>query len=309
MLVGPEHHSDAGAYRVGENLALLQTVDFFPPLCDDPFMFGQIAAANALSDVYAMGGRPITALNIVAFPNDELPLDILSEILRGGAEKAREAGAVVLGGHSVKDPEIKYGLSVTGLVDPKVMVTNAGARPGDVLILTKPIGTGAMTAAFRKEQIDEKVWSACCESMRRLNKAAAEAMVAAGARGATDITGFGLLGHASEMAEASGVTVEIESRVVPLLEGALELSAAGFVTSAAKANLSYLESRMQTASDIPAPLLSLLLDAQTSGGLLITLAEERFEEFAAEMEKPGAGGSWKRIGRVLEKGKAGVVVV
>lgn len=304
LLVGPEHHSDSGAYRVGENIVLLQTVDFFPPLTDDPFVFGQIAAANSLSDIYAMGGRPITALNIVAFPDHKLPLETLSEILRGGADKAAEAGAAILGGHSVRDEEIKFGLSVTGVVEPDKMSSNAGARAGDVLVLTKPIGTGAMTAAYRKNQIGENIWNACCASMLRLNKAAAVALVAAGAKGSTDVTGFGLLGHASEMAEASGVTIEIEAAAVPLLEGAAELSRAGFITRAVESNRSYLETRLEVASEIAPWLLSLLIDAQTSGGLLIALPESALDTFATEMKKSNQ--PWSRIGRVAPAGSCSV---
>ena len=311
LLVGPAHHSDAGVYRVADDLAVVQTVDFFGPLTDDPYEFGQIAAANSLSDVYAMGGRPVTALNIVAFPDDELPLGILNEILRGGAEKAAEAGAVILGGHTVRDKEIKYGLSVTGLVHPDKVITNEGARPGDLLVLTKPIGTGAMTVAYRKGKADEAHWKLCCDSMGRLNRAASEAMVLAGAHGATDITGFGLLGHAAELAEASGVTLEIDAKAVPLLDGALDLSERGFVTRALSTNEAYLEDRLVKSGGYSQPRYNLLVDAQTSGGLLIALEESALESLL----QTGATGSeafgkstgpetWGRIGRVLEKGAA-----
>lgn len=305
LLVGPEHHSDAGAYRLGENLAIVQTVDFFPPLTNDPYVYGQIAAANSLSDVYAMGARPVSALNVVCFPDDELPLEILHEILRGGAEKTHEAGAVVLGGHSVRDAEIKFGLSVTGVVDPARMITNEKARPGDALLLTKAIGTGALTSAYRKDKVTPRVWDACCAMMMRLNRAASEAMVAAGAHAATDITGYGLLGHGSELAEASGVTIEIEAGSVPLVEGALELYQAGYVTRACGTNGQYLEKRLQAASGIPAPLLKLLMDAQTSGGLLISMPESGVRIFGEAMERAGEGGFWKRIGSVGPAGGEG----
>lgn len=308
MLVGPEHHSDAGVYRVGENLALVQTLDFFAPLCDDPYMFGQIAAANSLSDVYAMGGAPRTVLNIVAFPDDKLSLDILNDILRGGAEKTQEADASVIGGHTIRDTEIKYGLSVTGLVDPASMVTNAKAQPGDVLILTKPIGTGAMTAAFQKNAIDQAIWENCCRTMAQLNRAAAEAMVTARAQAATDITGFGLLGHASEVALASGVTLEIETGSVPLLEGALELSQKGFTTRAASTNLAYVEKSLETPNAPPQPLFNLLIDAQTSGGLLIALPESALDTFAKAYTDAG-GQAWSSIGRVTEKSDALIRIV
>jgi selenide, water dikinase len=298
LLVGPEHHSDAGVYRLGENLAIVQTVDFFPPLTNDPVLYGQIAAANSLSDVYAMGGRPVSALNLVCFPDDQLPLDLLHDILRGGSSKAHEAGAVILGGHSVRDTEIKYGLAVTGVVDPARLITNEGARPGDVLVLTKPVGTGAMTAAYQKNRVAADLWQACCDTMARLNRAASEAMVAAGAHAATDITGYGLLGHAGELAEASGVQLEIESRSVPLLEGALELYRAGYVTRACATNRAWLADRLESAADIPESLLKLLIDAQTSGGLLIALPETALPAFESEMITAGQGDAWRRIGVV-----------
>lgn len=309
VLIGPEHHSDAGAYRIGENLALVQTVDFFPPLTNDAYLYGQIAAANSLSDVYAMGGRPITALNIVGFPDDELPLEMLNEILRGGAEKAREAGASILGGHSVRDVEIKYGLSVTGLVDPAKMLSNGGARAGDVLLLTKPIGTGAMTAAYQKDKIDARIWDACTTMMTTLNRAAAEAMVAAGAHASTDITGYGLLGHGSEMADASGVTLEIEAATVPQLEGAMDLYKAGFITRAVSTNLSYLEPIIKGDKDVAKPMLQMLVDAQTSGGLLISIPEDRVEAFGEAMKAAGGDSGWAKMGRVTERGEKSVSIV
>lgn len=301
LLVGPEHHSDAGAYRVGPNLAIVQTVDFFPPLTNDPWLFGQIAAANSLSDVYAMGARPVTALNIVGFPDDQLPLATLDEILRGGAEKTHEAGAVILGGHSVRDAEIKYGLAVTGLVDPARLITNEKARPGDLLVLTKAVGTGAMTAAYRKDKIDRDVWDACCAMMVRLNRAASEAMIAAGAHAATDITGYGLLGHACELAEASGVLLEIEAARVPQLPEALALYRAGYVTRACDTNHDYLREKLQAPEGLDPALLRLLLDAQTSGGLLVSLPETALPEFETGMAGAGEANNWCRIGRVLER--------
>ena len=289
-------------------MALVQTVDFFPPLTNDPFQFGQIAAANSLSDVYAMGGRPITALNVVGFPNDDLPLEVLGEILRGGAEKVKESGAVIAGGHSVSDKEIKYGLAVTGLVDPAKLIKNEGATVGDVLILTKPIGTGCMTAAYQKDKIDSAIWEACCAAMMHLNRAAGEAMIEVGVKGATDITGYGLLGHGGEMAEASGVTLEIEAAKVPLLEGALGLSRKGFITRGRDTNAAYLADRLVSAASVPDDLLSLLLDAQTSGGLLIALSEEKADAFLAKNKNGGSADSpnlpWAIIGRVTEKSEA-----
>jgi selenide,water dikinase len=301
LLVGPDRHSDAGVYRIGENLALVQTVDFFPPLTDDPYLFGQIAAANSLSDVYAMGGRPLTALNIVAYPDNELPLDLLSQIMRGGTDKAREAGAVVVGGHSVRDREIKYGLAVTGLVDPAKVVTNAGARPGDALILTKPIGSGALASAYRTHRVGERAWAACCMSMQGLNRPASEAMIAVGAHAATDVTGFGLLGHAGQMAQASNVTLEINSSDVPLLDQALALSRAGFVTRARATNRQWLGQRLKIEAEIEPAMMDLVLDAQTSGGLLIALAESALPQFGEAIKGADPAIPWKRIGRVRDQ--------
>lgn len=302
LLVGPEHHSDAGAYRLGENLAIVQTVDFFPPLTNDPVLYGQIAAANSLSDVYAMGARPVSALNIVCFPDDQLALEILHDILRGGGEKTHEAGAVTLGGHSVRDAEIKFGLAVTGVVDPARLITNEKARPGDTLVLTKAIGTGALTAAYRKDKVDPTIWSAACTMMARLNRAASEAMVAAGAHAATDITGYGLLGHASELADASGVVVEIEAARVPQVPGALDLYQAGYVTRACATNEDYLRDRLKTPASIDDSLLRLLLDAQTSGGLLISLPESSLPEFEKSMLAAGESDNWTVIGTVRDRG-------
>ena len=215
LLVGMQTSDDAGVYRISENLALVNTVDFFPPIVDDPYDFGRIAAANALSDVYAMGARPLTAMNLVAFPKSGLSLEVLHEILRGGADKLVEAGVALVGGHSVTDPEPKYGLAVTGLVDPARVVTNAGARAGDALVLTKPVGVGIITTALKQGMADAQTVAQAVESMAQLNRRAAELMVEEGAHACTDITGYGLLGHALEMAAASGVMLHIAHRRVP----------------------------------------------------------------------------------------------
>ncbi len=280
LLVGPEHFSDAGVYRLAPGLAIVQTVDFFPPLVDDPYTFGRIAAANSLSDVYAMGATPKTALNIVAFPDKELPMSILTEILRGGSERVHAAGAVILGGHSVRDQEIKYGLSVTGIVDPAKMLTNAGAKPGDVLVLTKALGTGFITTANRAGTCPPEVLEAACESMIALNDAASRAAVELGASAATDITGFGLAGHAREMADASNVTIRIDLEKLPLLPGALELSRAGNLTGANKPTERYLGDRLRFERDSlkESDRAKFLFDPQTSGGMLIAIARERVEQ-------------------------------
>lgn len=290
LLIGPEHFSDAGVYQLAPGLAIVQTVDFFPPLVDDPYTFGRIAAANALSDCYAMGAKPRTALNIVGFPDKELPLSILSEILRGGAERIAAAGAVILGGHSVRDVEIKYGLCVTGTVDPAKMMTNAAAKPGDVLVLTKALGTGFITTANRAEKCPPEVMEAACESMTMLNDKASAAAVELGARAATDITGFGLAGHAREMADASNVTIRIDLDKLPLLAGALELSREGFLTGANKSTERYIGERIrfEQESRSDSDRAKFLFDPQTSGGLLVAIAPERANEFVGQCISSGA---------------------
>jgi selenide,water dikinase len=250
------------------------SIDFFPPLVDDPYIFGRIAAANSLSDIYAMGARPVCALNVVAFPDQTLPIGILGDILRGGAERVSAAGAVVAGGHSVRDSEIKYGLSVTGIVDPNRMVTNAGAQPGDRLVLTKPIGSGVLTSAAKVGRIAEADLAEAVEVMVDLNAGACEAMLEAGATAATDITGFGLIGHAHELASASGVTVELNAADVPLMERTLDLARAGVLTRTHKATLAHIGDRFR-ADGVDETLVAVLADAQTSGGLLIAVPEDR----------------------------------
>ena len=271
LLVGFNTADDAGVYRLNETQALVQTVDFFPPIVDDPYLFGQIAAANALSDVYAMGGVPLTALNIVGFPLGTLPPEILTEILRGGNDKVIEAGAVVVGGHSIKDKELKFGVAVTGMIDPRRIITNAGARPGDVLFLTKAIGTGVITTAIKRSAASESIADAAITLMATLNKTASEAMLSVETHAATDITGYGLLGHAREMAEGSNVTITISAAKVPLLPGALELSAKGMHPSGANDNREYLKDKVRTDGHIDPNLAALLYDPQTSGGLLIAV--------------------------------------
>lgn len=277
LLAGAAYAEDAGVYRLRADLAIVLTTDFFPPLVDDPQTFGRIAAANALSDVYAMGGRPVTALNLVCFPDDKLDLDILGEILRGGAEKVLEAGAVVAGGHSVRDAEIKYGLAVTGTIHPDQIIRNHGARPGDALILTKPIGSGVLTTAAKKGLIDEAALAEAIAVMTTLNRRAAEAMVEVGVHAATDITGYGLLGHAFEMADASETTLVFDTARVALMAGVRDLARQGCVTRAHRSTLSRLGPALD-ASGIEAALVHVLADAQTSGGLLISVAADRADE-------------------------------
>ena len=276
LLVGTDHFDDAAVYKIDENTALVMSVDFFPPLVEDPYTFGQIAAANSLSDIYAMGGRPLSALNIVGFPDNDLPADILADILRGGAERVTAAGAVVAGGHSVRDAEIKYGLAVTGLIHPDRILTNGGAQVGDRLVLTKPLGTGILTSAAKAGKISQEDLAEAIEVMIELNAGACEAMLEVGVHAVTDITGFGLIGHADEMAQAGGVTIEIEAGAVPLLEHADELARKKMLTRAYQSNLEYVGSRLR-ATGVDETLVNILADAQTSGGLLIAVPETRVE--------------------------------
>jgi len=303
--VGFEASSDAAVYRLNENTALIVTLDFFTPIVDDPFWFGQIAAANSLSDVYAMGGKPLLALNIVCFPKKEAP-ELLKEILRGGAEKVREAGAVLAGGHSVDDPEIKYGLAVVGLVHPKRFLTNAGARPGDVLFLTKPLGTGVIATAVKGGLADKNVEKRAINVMASLNRAAAETMLEVGAHAATDITGFGLLGHALEMAQASQARLVIYASSVPILREALEFVKMGIIPEGDYENIRFCEKVVEISPQVDKNLLLLLYDAQTSGGLLVSVPQKKASHFYEGLLKRGVFEA-ARIGRV-EAGPPKVVV-
>ncbi len=269
VLVGLTTSDDAGVYRLANDLALVQTVDFFTPVVDDPYDFGRIAAVNALSDVYAMGGTPITALNIAAFPVDDLDHAILARILEGGAAVAAEAHVAIIGGHTIKDDEPKYGMAVTGTIHPDRIVTNAAARPGDVLVLTKPLGTGILTTARKRDAIDEAALAPAIAEMTRLNVAARDAMLAHGAHAATDITGFGLVGHAVEMARGSHVGIEIDAAQVPLLPGVLELIERDIIPGGTEDNLVHHASFTSYADYVTMPLRVALSDAMTSGGLLI----------------------------------------
>ena len=274
LLVGTDHFDDAGVYRLDAETALVVTLDFFPPLVDDPYEFGRIAAANSLSDIYAMGAKPLCALNIVGFPDKDLPVSILGEILRGGSERVTAAGAVIAGGHTVRDTEIKYGLSVTGVVHPDRVLTNGGAVVGDALVLTKPIGSGVLTSAAKNGTIPEADLAEVIDVMTDLNAGACEAMLEVGVHAVTDVTGFGLVGHAREMAGAGDVTISIDAAAVPLLAQTLELAAKGILTRAHKSNLEFLGDRFE-AKNVDETLVGVLADAQTSGGLLIAVAPDR----------------------------------
>jgi selenide,water dikinase len=274
-------------FRVRDDLALIQTVDFFTPIVDDPRTFGRIAATNALSDVYAMGGTPMLAMNIVCFPRKRLPIEVLREVLRGGQEVVEQAGALLVCGHSVEDPELKYGLSVTGSVHPDRVVTNAGARPGDRLVLTKPLGTGVVATAVKAGLAPAAAEAEAVRWMTMLNRDAAEAMQEVGAHACTDVTGFGLLGHALEMARASGVALELDASRVPLIGGVAELAAMGMIPAGSFANRSFCAAAVTVDAAVDPLLADLLADAQTSGGLLIAVAAERAEALHAALDRRG----------------------
>ena len=287
LLVGFETSDDAGVYRVREDLALVQTVDLITPVCDDPYLFGQVAAANSISDVYAMGGRPLTVMNICCFPGTGVPDGVFEKILRGGYDKTREAGAVLVGGHTVRDAEMKYGLSVTGTIDPGRILRNAGARAGDALVLTKPIGTGLMIGGARKEIVDEAAFARALANMARLNAAAAELALEHGAGGCTDITGFGLAGHALGMARASNVAVRITWSALPRYEEALALAAQGVTTSVTASNRELAAGAIAFDAALDEPMRTLLFDPQTSGGLLIALPAARAGALVAALAARG----------------------
>ena len=307
LIVGAEGFSDAGVYRLRDDLLIVQSLDFFPPLVDDPFTFGQIAAANSLSDIYAMGGKPKTALNIVGFPDDKLDLSVLGEILQGGADRVQLAGAVIAGGHTVRDTEIKYGLSATGVVHPDKLLTNRAAQPGDCLVLTKALGTGFVTTAFKAGRCPDETLATACQSMIMLNSSGSEPAVAVGAHSATDITGFGLAGHASEMAQASDVTVVIELEKLPLLPGAKELAQRGNKTRASATNRRFAEQHT-SIEGAPDPLLQeFAFDAQTSGGLLISVSADMADDLVQQARDAGAAAA-TIIGKVLESSDVSLIL-
>ena len=287
LLVGIESADDAGVYLLSEDTALVQTADFFTPVVDDPYLYGQIAAANALSDIYAMGGRPLTALNIICYPTACGELETLEKILLGGADKIKEAGALLIGGHSVEDKEPKYGLAVTGVVHPARLITNRGARDGDLLVLTKRLGTGIITTALKAELAPQEVVEEASREMATLNRSAAEAMHEVGVSACTDITGFGLLGHALAMARASRVRFAIEAGALPLLPAAADLAAAGLIPAGAYANRDYVAPHVAFAPGVPQVLQDLLYDPQTSGGLLIAVPQSRCNALLGALKERG----------------------
>jgi len=307
ILVGLDTSDDAGVYLLNDEVALVQTVDFFTPIVDDPFTFGEIAVANALSDVYAMGGTPLTALNLVAFPIKTLSPSILIEILRGGLSKMGEAGVALVGGHTVEDPEVKYGLAVTGLVHPDKILTNAKAAPGDQLVLTKPLGTGIISTALKGGMASEDAVRKMVESMKALNRKASEWMLTFGAHACTDITGFGFIGHALEMVSASQVGMVIQSEDIPVFPEALEYARSGLIPGGAHSNRQFFSCRVEVGTNVPALLIDLLYDPQTSGGLLISLAAVEAERLVATLRKEENIDS-RIVGKVVEEPKGKIQI-
>ncbi len=274
-------------FRLRDDLAIVNTVDFFTPVVDDPYTYGAISATNSLSDVYAMGGEPKTAMNIVCFPQSGIDKEVLVEILRGGGDKATEAGVVIVGGHSVADDEIKYGMAVTGVIDPREIIRNVGVREGDVLVLTKPLGTGILTTALKKGHLSEEEYGAAVISMSMLNAKAAQVMRRYGVHACTDITGFSLMGHGCEMAMGSHFTLRLQARALPILPGALRLSLEGYITGGCKRNRTYLADKVQVVTSVSQDLDEVAFDPQTSGGLLIAIPAQEAQVFTRELLNEG----------------------
>jgi len=301
ILIGHETFDDAGVFRVSDDVTIVQTVDFFAPIVDDPYEFGQVAAANALSDIYAMGGTPLTALNIAAFPSGQLPLDVLTEILRGGQDKVHEAGAHIVGGHTVIDDEIKYGLAVTGRIDPRAMLANGNAKPGDRLVLTKPIGNGILATALKQEKLDANAVEAVIQLMCDLNATASRAALEVGARCATDVTGFGLLGHLSHIARASNVSMQLRISSVPILPRAIDAWRSGARPGGGSRNLEYAQQFVDwgPATEVERALLT---DPQTSGGLVVAIPPSKLLEYLEKVPRA------VEIGEVLPRGRSAIVL-
>jgi selenide,water dikinase len=300
VLVSADTCDDAGVYKLSDDLALVQSVDVFTPNVDDPYTFGQIAAANSLSDIYAMGGKPATALSIVGFPIETMSHKIMNRMLRGGIDKMKEAGVEVIGGHSIKDTEIMFGFAVTGIIDPEKIITNDRAQPGDVLVLTKPIGTGVISFASQLDRASKGAMETIGRSMAELNKTAAEAMADAGVLTATDVTGFGLMGHLSEMVAQSGVTAEIYTDQVPFFDGVLALVREELISGAIERNREYASQYVDVSDGVTEDVEIALYDPQTSGGFLIAIKEDRAEDFVTQLRKKGSN-SASIIGKVVER--------
>jgi len=308
LIVGVETCDDAGVFRLRDDLAIVNTVDFFTPVVDDPYTYGLISAANSLSDVYAMGGEPKTALNIVCFPQSGLDKEVLAEILRGGADKADEAGVVIVGGHSVADDEIKYGMAVTGVIDPRHVIRNVGAQVGDVVILTKPLGTGILTTALKKAHLSEEEYGAAVASMATLNAKAAQVMRRHTVHACTDVTGFSLMGHGCEMALGSGVTLRLRSSALPLLPGALRLALEGYITGGCKRNRTYLADKVRVLPEVPQDLDEVAFDPQTSGGLLIAVPEHEAGALVQDLLSEGVPAA-AVVGEMVPHGEVWVELI
>ena len=306
LLVGLESPDDAGVYQITDVTALVQTVDFFTPIVDDPFTFGQIAAANSLSDIYAMGGKPITAMNIVGFPLEKFDISILKEILRGGLEKLAEAEVVLVGGHSVEDQELKYGMAITGLVHPKKILTKQGAQAGDVLILTKPLGTGIIATALKGNLASTAAVNKIIASMTTLNRTAAEIIQDFDVHACTDITGFGLIGHTYEVAKAGNIGICLHASSIPVFPEALEYAQMGFVPGGGHANRTFYEPFVEYRDTISEELRDILYDPQTSGGLLFAVAENKKEALLKKFEKKRVNAFV--VGRVEDKPKGKIII-
>lgn len=306
LIVGFDTADDAGVYRLRDDLALVQTVDFFTPIVDEPYDFGRISALNSINDVWAMAGTPITAMAITCFPKTGVDPAILTQIMRGGLETLNQYGVTLIGGHSVDNAQIMFGYAVTGIIDPNKIATNSGAQPGDIMILTKPIGTGVISTGIKKARASDVIVAASVETMLTAGKYAAEAMREFDVKGATDVTGFALLGHAWEMACASRVTIQLEARAVPLLDGALELATAGMLTSGDKTNREYVGADVEIAPSVDSNLVKLLFDPQTAGGMLIAVAETKADALLSRLRNnyPRA----EIIGRVAPRGSRSLVV-
>ena len=298
---------DAGVYKLRDDLAIVETVDMIAAIVDDPYSFGMIAAANGISDIYAMGGKPITAMNIVGFPSESMDISVLTRILQGALAKLNEAGVMLLGGHSVRNDEVKFGVSVTGLIHPDHIVTKGGAKVGDQLILTKPIGTGILTTALKAEMLPAGVLEKLVAQMAQLNDRACQAMLEVGAHACTDITGFALLGHACEMAEASGISIELDSKKIPVIPESLQFAHMGLIPEGMYANWEYRNAMIQ-AGAIDEDTMSVLYDPQTSGGLLMCVAEDKTVAMLAKLHEMGVADA-AEIGRVIEASPAPQIIV
>ena len=307
VLVGPKTFADAGIYKISDDMATVSTLDFFTPVVNNPYDYGQIAAANALSDVYAMGGKPLTAMNILCYPIKSLDKDIVVEILKGSADKVNEAGAVIIGGHTLQDSEIKYGLSITGIIHPDRIVTNAGARAGDALVLTNPLGTGLIISAIKADKVLEEHVNLVTRSMALLNKTASEVMLEIGVSACTDITGFGLIGHAYELAEASKVTLSFFAGRIPIFDGCERYVRMGLIPGVSKLSKKYLKNAIRINPKVREELVDVLFDAQTSGGLLISIPKGKTEILCKKLKERGTL-TYDVVGEVREREDVSIIV-